>query len=413
MIIHNNKINRIFDNKKRNLVVLSQVISAIFGLILGKLIAVYISPEAFGLFNIQFGAYTFFFTLFFIPTIQFYKSTITSLYKKIGFSNYKISISITCLLVFIAVFSYLLIYNPLFVSIELIFIILLIIPFNAFFKILNDFNNVSGNINKYVIGNLTKSLFSIIILLFVLILGKKNVEGNLALWIMSLGSIIVGVFFSFNRNAFKLKNRIVGYRSFLKSKMKFGWPLMVMALWAWVNNYFDRYVIDYYIGLENVGIYNANYSLGSKFFLLLSPIFFILLTPDVYKQQQIVFKKLSIIKYVQFLLVIGILLLILIGLFYEEIGLLLLSKSYSSGFYIIFWIALSYLILAATQLYEMIFYSEKRTKILLYSNVVSAILNIILNILLIPFLGLYGAIFATLLAFILRFIIIFYNFKKI
>ena len=95
------------------------------------------------------------------------------------------------------------------------------------------------------------------------------------------------------------------------------------------------------------------------------------------------------------------------------IGLFLLSKKYESGFYLIFWISLAYFFLTIVYLYETIFYAESKTKVILLSNVLSAIFNIGLNILLIPLYGLNGAFVATLISFLIRLVVVKFYFNKL
>ncbi len=92
----------------------------------------------------------------------------------------------------------------------------------------------------------------------------------------------------------------------------------------------------------------------------------------------------------------GIFILSILYFLTDFIGSIFLSNSYQNGFYIIFWYALAFLILTGTSLFETIFYAQHNTKIVLYSNILSAIINIILNLLLIPVMGLDGAICATI-----------------
>ncbi len=56
-----NLITKTTQNKQRNYVFFTQVLNALIALITGKLIAVYISPEDFGNYNIQFTDIHFFF----------------------------------------------------------------------------------------------------------------------------------------------------------------------------------------------------------------------------------------------------------------------------------------------------------------------------------------------------------------
>jgi O-antigen/teichoic acid export membrane protein len=188
---------------------------------------------------------------------------------------------------------------------------------------------------------------------------------------------------------------------------------MILAFWSWINNYFDRFVIEYFLDVKCVGIYNANYAIGSKFFLLLNPFFLTLLTPSIYNSVSINIRKETIKKYSKLYVLTAIPILMSIFFGRDYIGFFLLSKNYESGFYLIFWISLAYFFLTLVYLYETIFYAESLTKVVLFSNIVSAIFNILLNILLVPQYGLNGAILATLISFIIRFLIVKFYFERL
>jgi hypothetical protein len=80
--------------------------------------------------------------------------------------------------------------------------------------------------------------------------------------------------------------------------------------------------------LKDVGIYNANYALGSKFFLLLSPIFMVILSPKIYKNISISLRKDEIKKIASKYLLTGILILTILFFNTDFIGLLFLNKTY-------------------------------------------------------------------------------------
>ncbi|MDZ7691000.1 MAG: hypothetical protein U5K69_07655 [Balneolaceae bacterium] len=75
-------------NKKRGYLLASQLFTALAGLITGKLIAVFVVPEQFGLYNLQFAAFTFFFSLLIGPTITFLKSTYQDYLFEVGYRPY-------------------------------------------------------------------------------------------------------------------------------------------------------------------------------------------------------------------------------------------------------------------------------------------------------------------------------------
>lgn len=405
-------IKGLLKNRERGYLLLSQIIIAILGLITGKIIAVYFSPADYGLYNLQFALYTFFFSLLISPLMQFFKSTTKTLLPKIGYSFYLylgIILMLSCYLITIALYGYKYEGNFWF------FIILLFtIPSNLLFNLLMDYFNIHNELNLFSAMNLLKSVGGICFISLLYYFNYKYSDGSLVLWILQIISFLIGSLFFIPY--FKVKfvsSYNISFKNFFKKYFLFAWPLITLAFWGWVNNYSDRFFIEHYLDVKQVGIYNANYSLGSKFFLLLNPLFLTLLVPKVYSNTSAEKRKRVINKYVGFYILISIPILVLVYFTSNFIGLILLSKSYESGFYMIFWIAVAYFFLTLVFLYETIFYADGNTKVILYSNVIAALFNIALNVILIPCYGLNGAIISTLLSFIIRFFVVQFYFKKL
>ncbi|UZH54654.1 polysaccharide biosynthesis C-terminal domain-containing protein [Salinimicrobium tongyeongense] len=405
---------KILKNRRRNYVILSQVGNAIIGLLSGKLIAEFILPEQFGIYSLQFAAFTFFFGLLIAPTLRFLKATYTTLYKKIGIVPYLTCLGVLLLPLYLLLITFFevnqgKIENKIFLYI----IILIFIPFNLISNLLIDQFNVLDKIKELSSLTVLKSFAGLLFLIIIFYLLPANNPDYINLWIMQLIIGISGTLFYWRKFSLIVKSKKVSYVKFFKRQLRFAGPLMILAFWSWINNFFDRFAIENFMQMKDVGLYNANYGLGAKFFLLLHPIFLIMLTPLVYSNKSIGIKKKAITKYsLVYFFIGGIVLLVLFHLT-EVIGTLLLSESYSQGFFLIFWTALAYLFMTATFLYESIFYYEQNTAFILKTHLAAAILNICLNIALIPLYGLNGAIWATILSSILRFGLVVVNFIKL
>jgi O-antigen/teichoic acid export membrane protein len=406
------KLHHIFTNTKRNYVILTQIINAIIALITGKLIAIYISPADFGTYNIQFATYTLFLTLLITPFIHFIKTSNRILLPKIGSKLFFYTIGILSILAFLALIAFLYFYYGIFDPL-LFLIFLCFIPFTIANSVLADFLNIQDKIIDFSRLSILKAGSGLVFIALFFFLGLTFIDDVQVLWLMQLTGAFIGIiFFASKYRIYKTKFTIA-YKTFLKKYIRFAAPLMFLATWSWINNYFDRYAIEYFLSLDEVGIYNASYGVGSKFFLLLSPIFMVLLTPTVFSPIKSAEKKSAIQSYGLYYLILAIPVLLIIYFLKDFLGYLLLSESYKEGFYLIFWIAVAFFMLTFAQLYELYFYSELKTKVILYGNVLSAVLNIILNIVLIPKYGILGAALATFIGFMAHFGVVYYNFRRI
>lgn len=399
-------------NKKRNYVLVSQVINAIIALIAGKLIALFISPLDFGLYNLQWAAYIFFSSLLLSPLLQFIKTSNNTLLPKIGSKHFMytaiILLFVTIVLLSIFIYSY---DDTTDGSIYLIF--LLIVPLAFVNSVLGDYFKTKNMLINFSRFSVMTGALGIFFLAVYFGFGLEFFKSQEVLWSMKIIGILGSTLVFFIKYKLFKASIAIAYRTYLKKYIRFAWPLVLLAIWSWVNNYFDRYAIDYFLSTEEVGIYNASYSVGSKFFLLISPIFMVILTPRVYAQTKKEVKKKEIKKFGVFYFLLSIPIIILIYLFRDGIGSILLSKFYKDGFFIIFWIALAYFLLTSTQLIELLFFAEQKTKIILFASILSALINITFNIVLIPKLGILGAALATCFGFIIHLTFVIFNFRKI
>ncbi|EAR14641.1 lipopolysaccharide biosynthesis protein [Robiginitalea biformata] len=405
------KINTLFKQKDRNYVLASQIISAIIALISGKLIAIYVSPEDFGTYGIQFATYTFFTTLLIHPIIQFIKTSNNTLIPRIGIKPFVITMVVSIGISYLLMASFLAWYYgtqlwPLFI---LLFFFILTSSLN---NVLNDHLNIRNRLIDFSKLALLRSISALLFISLYFYIGYNYLTDIYALWAMQLFGGVLGLLFFGRKYHFYLGGFPVKYSSFFKKYIRYAWPLIFLALWTWISNYFDRYAIEYFLSTEKVGIYSASYGVGSKIFLVLSPIFMIMVTPQVYAVVKRDQKKKVLERYGKVYTTVAIPILVVIYFTRNIIGKLLLSDQYSDGFFLIFWIAIAFYLLTLSKLYELYFFSEKNTRIIFYANGLSALVNLLLNIILLKPYGLFGAAIASCIAFMVHFGIIFIKIKS-
>jgi len=399
-------------NKVRNLLILTQVVNAVIALFTGKLIAIYIDPQEFGVYGIHWATFIFFSTTLITPIIQFTKATEKTLHKKIG-TVYYLVVAIGHVLIayiLLIVSLYFLNYN---LDLILVIILFFFVPSYTVVTVIANFLNIHNQLIDYCKQSLIRSSGGLVFLItYFVIFQISSIENEKVLWLVQLIGAVLGVIIFLRKYNFYTYKAKIGINSFFNKYIKFAWPLMFMAIWAWVNNYFDRYAIEHYLSLDDVGVYNANYSVGSKFFLMISPIFMVLATPSVFDNLKKHEKKQRILKYSLNYFLLAIPILITIFLLQDIIGYTLLSPKYEDGFHIIFLIAVAFFIFTWTQLLELYFYSERTTKIIMIGNILSALTNISLNVLLIPKYGLNGAAYSTCIGFIIYLFVVYYKLRR-
>lgn len=155
----------------------------------------------------------------------------------------------------------------------------------------------------------------------------------------------------------------------------------------------DKLLINKYMLVENVGLYNAYFYSSINVINIFAGIISIVLLPTIskYEDKTPIFKRLD--KFIPYLIVLGI----PFTLVTEYVILNIFGKDYPFNFLLAFLFGVTAVMSVWYLLYVSILTSMgiKGAKINFMSTVIIAIVNIILDIYLIPILGLNGAIIAT------------------
>ena len=205
--------------------------------------------------------------------------------------------------------------------------------------------------------------------------------------------------------------------SLLKKMFSFGIPFFPAAILFIITGLIDRFFINYYLGMDQVGIYGAGYKVGSIISIII--IAFNLNWQPYYLKhhRDILFAK-NIKKISQFFSVFLLLMTVLISIGWELIIKIKLfnysligSEFWVSGI-IIPWVAFGYYFYGLFILQmPSIYIKNKQLWVPLFWTL-AAMSNIILNTLLIPTLGLAGAGVATFTSYLIMFISIYIKNQK-
>lgn len=181
--------------------------------------------------------------------------------------------------------------------------------------------------------------------------------------------------------------------------LKYGIPLIPNALSNTALRLADRYLIGFFVGLEQVAIYDIGYKIGSIINMATEPFrsawpqyaFSIMHKPNAQKIYRDVLSFLSAAVFLLILIIVG---------FRSEFVNLLAPASYDGAIYIIPWVALSQLFLALYPVLSIGPKILKKTHYLAWASVASAVVNIVLNLFLIPSMGILGAAIATFVSYL-------------
>jgi len=191
----------------------------------------------------------------------------------------------------------------------------------------------------------------------------------------------------------------------------YGLPLVLHEVSSFVLTFADRYFVNHYGDLRDVGIYSLGYKLG----MLIS---FLLLTPfhqhwaaemfNIHKRDdrnEVFPNVLVMISAVSIMMIFGI------SVFAKDVVRVMANPDYLDAWRLVPVISMAYFFNGLAEYTQLGALITKKTHFVAYSTTIAAVINIILNFLLIPKWGIYGAGVSTILSFYGRFIIV-YKFSQ-
>ena len=185
----------------------------------------------------------------------------------------------------------------------------------------------------------------------------------------------------------------------MKKMLDFGLPLIPAVLCVLTIDLSDRYILEYYKGLDKVGVYSLGYRLGMIMTLFVSA-FRIAWPPFLLSVAEQENAKEIYAKVMTYFLLAALTLFLGVTLYLNIFLRLFVGKEYWEAEPIVPIVLLSYLFYGVYINFIAGIYITKKTKPIPYITGLAAIVNIVFNLLLIPEFGMRGAAVATLLAYI-------------
>lgn len=186
----------------------------------------------------------------------------------------------------------------------------------------------------------------------------------------------------------------------LKKIFRYGLPFIPAGLCYFVLNFTDRFFLQRFESLSDVGIYG----LGYKFGMILSPMitepFLSIFHPKIFEieiaddAKKFVSLILTYLMFLEFFVGLGISVLV------QDAFRIMVAKEFWPAYKIVPLIILSYILVASYTTVEVGMLIYKKTKWVAFMVGVAAALNVGLNLLLIPKFGYWGAAYATLISYV-------------
>lgn len=191
--------------------------------------------------------------------------------------------------------------------------------------------------------------------------------------------------------------------SLTSDMVKYGFPLGVANLAAWILSISDLYIIEFFRGSHEVGVYSVSYALSEKSVLLIASLFWLASTPievSIWEEQGERASQEFLSKLTRYYLLIGLPVLVGLSVLAKPMIHIITTPEYYQGYRIIPIVAFGVFLIGLQRRYQSGLIFHKKTNIIMFSIIASGLLNIGLNFLLVPKYGYIAAAATTLASYV-------------
>ena len=190
--------------------------------------------------------------------------------------------------------------------------------------------------------------------------------------------------------------------SLLKETVGYGFPLVIGNLAAWVLSLSDRYILEYFRGAKEVGIYSAGYNISEKSVMIIISLLSAASGPILMRMWEEKGERHSreyINKVTRYYLITCVPVVVGLSVLSGPIMNIFVGAQYYEAYKIIPFVTLGVLFLGLQGLFQGGFLFYKRTGFITFAIGISGLLNLWLNFIFIPRFGYMAAAVTTCIAY--------------
>jgi len=187
-----------------------------------------------------------------------------------------------------------------------------------------------------------------------------------------------------------------------KEMIKYGFPIAIVNITTWMLSLSDRYILEFFRGSHEVGLYSASYVVSEKTIFVIASIFMMAEGPlainmweNENKENNQGFRN----KITRYYLMVAFPAAMGLSVLAKPAINILTASGYHSGYIIVPWVAFGAFLVGIDHRFSYIFAFYKRTDLNMYCVLSAALLNIGLNILFIPKYGYIAAAITTFISY--------------
>lgn len=283
-------------------------------------------------------------------------------------------------------------------------LIVLLTLLNVYYDQFTQFLIIQKKAKQFAFFSLLKIGIEIGLTFYFVVNRRLGWEGRMYSWlIVSVAFFVIGLIYFLKEGFIKRPIRI----DFIKEGIRFGSPLVLHGIGKFVVNQSDRLFIVKMVSLEQAGIYNIGYTVGSLVMIAVNA-FFNFYTPYLMERltDATEEKKMQIVKLNYYYIAGCFGLLLCILAFAPLLFKYFIDARYREGLNYVFWVALGYCFWGGYMLFSGFIFYLKKSRILGWLAVFNVVTNLVFNYFFIKFFGAIGAAYATTLSFFLLMILV-------
>lgn len=181
----------------------------------------------------------------------------------------------------------------------------------------------------------------------------------------------------------------------------FSWPFIFHGVSINLLGNADKFILESYLSIEDVGLYTFAYSIGSAMIFAFIGVS-VFVEPLIYKEADDKKRKTLIDKFLFYTMFFGIITYIVISFLSDFFIDDLYSEKYRQVADYIPLIAISYIIYPYYLISNYGLTFDKKTKTIAIVSILNALLNILLNIIFVPKFGIIASVFSNIASYIIQ-----------
>jgi len=182
---------------------------------------------------------------------------------------------------------------------------------------------------------------------------------------------------------------------------KYGFPLVAVNIASWALSFSDRYVLGFFRGSQEVGIYSASYAISERTILAIVYLLAMAWEPiafDIWENQGVEASREFLRKVTRYYLLIGLPAAVGLSILAKPVIGVLAAPAYFQGYVTVPIVAFSAFLIGIERSFGRVLNYYKKTNLTMHYNLIGAGTNLGLNFLLIPKYGYMAAATTTLVA---------------